>query len=73
MLRSPIGRLRAVGLAEGVSFLLLLGVAMPLKYAAGYPQAVRIVGWVHGLFFMGYCWTLFETATERIGDIESAI
>jgi integral membrane protein len=57
--------LRAVGLAEGISFLLLLGVAMPLKYAAGYPLAVRIVGWIHGLLFMAYCYALFEAATER--------
>jgi integral membrane protein len=65
MLRNPVGRLRAVGLTEAVSFLLLLGVAMPLKYVAGYPLAVRIVGWIHGLLFMAYCYELFEAATER--------
>ena len=65
MLRNPVGRLRAVGLIEAVSFLLLLGVAMPLKYVAGYPLAVRIVGWIHGLLFMFYCYELFEAATER--------
>jgi integral membrane protein len=65
MLKDPLGRLRVLGLCEGVSFLLLLGVAMPLKYWAGYPMAVRIVGWLHGLLFMGYCWTLFEVAVAR--------
>jgi integral membrane protein len=65
MPRNPVGRLRAAGLAEGISFLLLLGVAMPLKYAAGYPLAVRIVGWIHGLLFIFYCYALFEVATER--------
>ena len=65
MPRNPVGRLRAVGLAEASSFLLLLGVAMPLKYAAGFPLAVRIVGWIHGLLFMFYCYALFEAATER--------
>lgn len=65
MPRHPLGRLRAVGLVEGVSFLLLLGVAMPLKYWAGYPMAVRVVGWIHGLLFMGYCYLLFEAATDR--------
>jgi integral membrane protein len=65
MLREPLSRLRALGLAEAVSFLLLLGVAMPLKYWAGYPLAVRVVGWVHGALFMAYCWALFEAATER--------
>ena len=43
-----------VARAEGVSYLLLLGVAMPLKYVAGEPLAVEIVGWVHGILFMAY-------------------
>lgn len=43
-----------VSLAEGISFLLLLCVAMPLKYAAGIPIAVTVVGMVHGLLFIAY-------------------
>ncbi|MEW9669329.1 DUF3817 domain-containing protein [Ammoniphilus sp. 3BR4] len=54
MLNHPIGRLRAIGLIEGVSFLLLLGIAMPLKYIAGIPEAVRVVGAIHGLLFVLY-------------------
>jgi integral membrane protein len=50
----PVGRVRAVGLVEGVSFLLLLCVAMPLKRFAGMPEAVTVVGWAHGLLFMLY-------------------
>lgn len=45
---------RKVAFAEGVSFLLLLGVAMPLKYLAGQPLAVRVVGSAHGLLFVAY-------------------
>jgi len=60
MLRTSIGRLRAIGLIEGVSFLLLLGVAMPLKYFAGMPQAVTIAGWLHGLLFMAFCIVLTQ-------------
>jgi integral membrane protein len=55
MLSTPIGRLRAIGMLEGTSFLLLLGVAMPLKYLAGMPLAVKIVGWIHGLLFVLFC------------------
>ena len=54
MLRTPVGRLRAIGMIEGVSFLMLLGVAMPLKYFANLPEAVRLVGWVHGILFIGF-------------------
>lgn len=51
-LATPIGFLRAIGFAEGVSYLLLLGLAMPLKYLAGYPDAVTYVGWAHGVLFV---------------------
>jgi integral membrane protein len=58
MLEHPIGRLRAVGMMEGVSFLVLLGVAMPLKYVWGYPLAVKWVGWAHGVLFVLFCLAL---------------
>lgn len=44
--------LRAVSLTEGVSYLLLLLVAMPLKYVWAWPFAVKYVGWAHGVLFM---------------------
>lgn len=44
--------LRRLAWAEGISFLLLLGVAMPLKYAAGRPFAVTLIGWIHGALFV---------------------
>ncbi|RPJ34738.1 MAG: DUF3817 domain-containing protein [Verrucomicrobiaceae bacterium] len=44
--------LRTVSLTEGVSFLLLLLVAMPLKYIWDQPLAVKWVGWAHGVLFM---------------------
>tara|TARA_B100000809_G_C14945209_1_gene461894 strand:- start:35 stop:316 length:282 start_codon:yes stop_codon:yes gene_type:complete len=50
MLRS----LRLIGLLEGISLLVLLGVAMPLKYALGEPMAVEIVGMLHGVLFLAY-------------------
>jgi len=60
MLRTSIGRLRAIGFIEGLSFLLLLGVAMPLKYFAGMPQAVTAAGWVHGILFISFCIALTQ-------------
>ena len=43
-----------VSLAEGISFLVLLLIAMPLKYFANLPQAVMVVGMLHGLLFIAY-------------------
>jgi integral membrane protein len=43
-----------IAYAEGASFLLLLGVGMPLKYALGMPAPVGWVGFVHGALFVLY-------------------
>jgi integral membrane protein len=59
---TPLSRLRLVGILEGVSFLVLLGVAMPLKYLAGLPQAVRIVGSLHGVLFLLFLLVLAQAA-----------
>jgi integral membrane protein len=64
MVRTSISRLRIVGLIEGISFLVLLGVAMPLKYFAGLPQAVTVVGWIHGLLFIAFCVALTQAHQE---------
>lgn len=45
---------RKVALAEGISFLVLLLIAMPLKYWGGYPKAVTIVGGLHGVLFIAF-------------------
>lgn len=39
---------------EGISFLVLLGIAMPLKYIWDMPQMVQMVGMAHGILFVLY-------------------
>jgi integral membrane protein len=63
---TPVGRFRIVAFWEGISFLLLLFIAMPLKYGLGIDMAVRIVGLAHGVLFLGYCATL-ALAASRLG------
>ena len=46
--------LRVLGWLEGVSFLLLLFVGMPLKYVWGNPQVVKMLGMPHGLLFIAF-------------------
>lgn len=59
-----IRTLRWVAAAEGVSFLLLLFVAMPLKYGAGWPLGVRVGGMLHGVLFIAFVLTLGRAALE---------
>jgi integral membrane protein len=55
--------LRHVGRAEGISLLLLLFIAMPLKYIWNQPGAVKIIGWIHGALFV-----LFMLMALRVYD-----
>ena len=45
---------RLIAFIEGVSYLALLLIAMPLKYVYGYPEAVKVVGMAHGVLFIGF-------------------
>ncbi len=58
-------QLRAAAFLEGLSFVLLLFVAMPLKYLADQPLAVRIVGMVHGLLFLWLLMLVLHGMRER--------
>ncbi|HEY3496986.1 MAG TPA: DUF3817 domain-containing protein [Polyangiaceae bacterium] len=62
---SELRRFRWVAFLEGLSFVLLLFFAMPLKYWAGMPLAVRVVGMAHGLLFLGFVWSLLRVVLER--------
>jgi integral membrane protein len=53
-MNNKIRNLRIIGISEGVSFLLLLLIAMPLKYYMNFPEAVKVVGWLHGVLFILY-------------------
>lgn len=54
LLKTSLGRFRIVGILEGISLILLLGVAMPVKYILGNPALVQSIGMVHGLLFILY-------------------
>lgn len=60
-MKNPIPLLRIVGMLEAVSFVLLVFVAMPLKYFWQQPLAVRYTGMAHGVLFV-----LFILALVRV-------
>ncbi|WP_079508656.1 DUF3817 domain-containing protein [Mesobacillus jeotgali] len=61
MNETVINRFRLMGLIEGGSLLVLVFIAMPLKYWAGFPEAVRFVGSLHGLLFILYVFMIVYT------------
>ncbi|WP_242920578.1 DUF3817 domain-containing protein [Pontibacter liquoris] len=62
---APIKRLRIIGTLEGISYLVLLGIAMPLKYWADMPVFVKYTGWAHGLLFMLFLAAVANAALAR--------
>ena len=62
---SALKNLTIMGYLEGTSFLLLLGIAMPLKYMMGITEAVKYVGMAHGALFIAYILVLL-IATSKI-------
>lgn len=54
MFHTSLGLLRLTAILEGISYLVLLLIAMPLKYFLDFPFAVSLVGAVHGFLFIAY-------------------
>lgn len=55
-------------LAEGSSFLILLCIAMPMKYMMGMPRVVTVVGAIHGILFLLYVALLAKLRTTHQWD-----
>lgn len=70
---TTLKRFRKIGFLEGISFLLLLFVAMPLKYGFDMPIAVKIVGMAHGLLFIAYVILLGLAVDKYKWNIKYAI
>jgi integral membrane protein len=63
LIKTPIGRLRIAGFLEGVSLIVLVLIAMPMKYVFGKQVLVHAMGPVHSLLF---CLFVFLTLSVSI-------
>ena len=61
---STLKTLTIMGYLEGTSFLLLLGIAMPLKYMMGISEPVKYIGMAHGALFIAYILILILASTR---------
>ena len=62
-----------VGKIEGYSFLVLLFIAMPLKYLFDQPLAVRYVGMLHGILFVAFIYTIVVLFYKKIFTVGKSI
>lgn len=61
---STLSIFKKVAIAEGISYILLIFIAVPLKHFANMPLAVRYTGWVHGMLFVLYVAFVFMCMSE---------
>lgn len=73
MLKTSVGRLRLIGLIEGLSFLVLLFIAMPKKYLYGDPSLVKVVGQAHGLLWVIFCFALVDAKSDKGWTFKQAL
>ena len=68
-----VQRFLVVGKIEGYSYLILLFIAMPLKYIADIPIAVRIVGSLHGILFIAFVYYILKMLLANKLDLKKSI
>ena len=61
---SELQKFRLINKIEGISFIILIFIAMPLKYSFGFPVATKIVGMIHGLLVFVFLYQIFEAKKE---------
>jgi integral membrane protein len=54
LFKTAIGRFRIIAFMEGLSFITILFVTMPLKYQFGMPLPNLVIGMLHGILFILY-------------------
>ena len=61
---SDLKKFLMINKIEGYSFIVLIFLAMPLKYIMGFPIATKIAGILHGILFMLFIYQLLETKSD---------
>ncbi len=69
---SELQKFRLINKIEGISFIILIFIAMPLKYYFGYPIATKIVGMAHGILVFVFIYQIIEAHQESKWSIKES-
>ncbi|MDQ8143360.1 MULTISPECIES: DUF3817 domain-containing protein [Chryseobacterium] len=64
---------RKTAIIEGISYLILLFIAMPIKYILDISEPVKYFGWIHGILFLFYMAILIITSLKYRWSIKRII
>ena len=73
MINKNVKKFGLINTVEGYSYLILLFIAMPLKYLAGVAIATRIAGSIHGILFIAFCILLVQAAQDTKWSLKESI
>jgi len=65
LLTTQMGRLRILAFLEGVSFLMMIFITMPLRYWAGYVALGKVTAMIHGILFLLYLLWVLQLKIEK--------
>lgn len=71
LLNTKVGRLRIIGFLEGISLLVLVFVAVPMKYFFGNPVGSEMIGPVHGVLFLLFVFFAFSLSVQQRWSFKS--
>ena len=64
-MKNSVKKFGIINTVEGYSYLVLLFIAMPMKYLLGIPLAVKVAGMAHGVLFIIFCALLVIAWQDR--------
>lgn len=70
LLQTKVGRLRLIAFLEGISLLVLVLVAVPMKYVYGNPALTKFLGPVHGAIFLLFLFITLSVGVEKKLEIQ---
>ncbi|WP_343328378.1 DUF3817 domain-containing protein [Polaribacter staleyi] len=65
LLKTKIGRLRIIGFLEGISLLVLVFIAVPMKYYFYNPNLTKLLGPIHGAIFLFFLINTLSVGVEQ--------
>jgi len=69
----PYKQFLVTGKIEGYSYLVLLFIAMPIKYIFEMPMAVKVTGMLHGILFVAFMWQILKLLLSKDFSFKQAV
>lgn len=73
MAKNVVTQFSSINTTEGYSYIILVFIAMPMKYIFNFPLAVKIVGMVHGILFIMFCYLLYKASLEAKWSLKESL